>query len=380
MQLLVITKNFPPTRGGIEKLCFEYVQGYQKYGAVHVIGPSGGESLVGKHVIYHACPLKPLPLFFFTALIQILKLNKESISRVLGGSGLVAPLVIIASRLYRAKAALLLHGLDLVYANWPYQKLFAPFIRKVDLLVSNSSATFTCALEFLSGASYPKIETVLPGVSVISKCRVSEQQDEVEVATLARQNRPTLLFVGRLIPRKGVAEFISYSLPLIVEAIPDVEFIVIGNEPGLHLSDNSSYSAKIRNSIVQSNLQENVRLLGDVSDATLVSAFIHADLFVFPIIRRSGDMEGFGIVNVEAAAYGLPSIAFSEGGVIDAVKDNETGYLIESGNYPGFAKSCIEGLHFNLKDKMRDRCLQWANERSWSRYTDELTRVIEEIK
>ncbi len=62
-----------------------------------------------------------------------------------------------------------------------------------------------------------------------------------------------------------------------------------------------------------------------------------SDVFVLPVLQTSNDVEGFGIVAVEAASYGLATVAFDVGGVSDAVASEQSGYLVPSGDYRAFA-------------------------------------------
>ena len=85
-------------------------------------------------------------------------------------------------------------------------------------------------------------------------------------------------------------------------------------------------------------------MIGRASEHKLHAALVESDLFIFPLKRVEGDVEGFGMVAVEAAAFGLPSVAFSEGGVTDAIHHGKSGFLVTPGDYEGFSKTVNDYL------------------------------------
>lgn len=368
-RLLLISKNFPPTRGGIEKLCHELINGLSASYSCVVIGPTGGEDFVGAHVRYLGCPLRPLPLFFVFSLLQGVRLRAagEKFEFVVGGSALVAPLARCFGFLFKAKKVLFVHGLDLLFASLLYQRFFVPSVRCFDLLISNSRETTKLAQKRIANSA--SVSTILPGVA----------NERVEFSCSTSGQRPTLLFVGRLIPRKGVAEFVTNALPDIVKEIPEINFVIIGTEVKSRSSFQPSVLHRIKTAIDQYGLSNNVDILGEVSDETLSHNLQMANLFVFPAISLPGDMEGFGVVNIEAAAYGLPSIAFEQGGIPSAIKHNETGVLIDADDYVAFARACVSGIRNDFKSKAFTACQAWAEELSWESYVRRVDQTLKEL-
>ena len=91
-------------------------------------------------------------------------------------------------------------------------------------------------------------------------------------------------------------------------------------------------------------MQDHLRFLGSASDADLSEAYQAADVLVFPVRDLAGDVEGFGMVAVEAAAHGLPTVAYATGGVVDAVAEGESGTLLAPGDEAGFAAATLRLL------------------------------------
>ena len=188
-----------------------------------------------------------------------------------------------------------------------------------------------------------------------------------------------ILSVGRLIKRKGVLPFIENCMPGIVSECPNTVLIVIGDEPTQALKQDGPVTTKIHAAINQYGLEKHVLLLGKTSDDVLYSAYQIATALIFPVIDLPGDVEGLGIVAVEAASFGLPTIAFRAGGVADAVIHNETGILVEPGNYEKMAATVVSGIKDSLKDRMRDRCIEHSKTLSWSAFGGRVLATVREL-
>ena len=96
---------------------------------------------------------------------------------------------------------------------------------------------------------------------------------------------------------------------------------------------------------------------------------------MFPLIDTPGDVEGFGMVAVEAAAHGTPTVAFDCGGVGDAVVDGENGLLVPAGDYAGFNDATLQ----LLQNSSRDRARQFAAQFSWENYGSQFQSCIEKV-
>jgi phosphatidylinositol alpha-1,6-mannosyltransferase len=130
--------------------------------------------------------------------------------------------------------------------------------------------------------------------------------------------RLILCSVGRLVPRKGVEWFVSQVMPLLPD---DVVYLVAGEGPD---------RARIEAAIAANNLRSRVSLAGSISDAELENLYYGSDLFVMPNVPVANDMEGFGLVMLEAGLCGLPTIASRLEGITDVISEGENGHLVPS--------------------------------------------------
>ena len=90
---------------------------------------------------------------------------------------------------------------------------------------------------------------------------------------------------------------------------------------------------------------QHLRFLGVITDPQeLACAYESATLHIFPVRHLPGDPEGFGMVAIEAAAHGLPTVAFATGGIVDAVAEGQSGHLVVPGDYPALAQAALHVL------------------------------------
>ncbi|MGE5609965.1 MAG: glycosyltransferase family 4 protein, partial [Bacillota bacterium] len=156
-----------------------------------------------------------------------------------------------------------------------------------------------------------------------------------------------LLSVGRLIRRKGLLEFVEHVMPALVKDHPDVLLLIVGDDAKVSLVHPERLRERIQAKVAELHLENHVRLLGTVPDAELNALFHQAHLFVLPALDIPGDIEGFGIVLLEAALAGVPAVATRVGGIPEAVQDNITGLLTPPADYPALHQAISRLLSDN---------------------------------
>lgn len=293
--MLFVTRKFPPSVGGMQRLAGEVAQVLEEAGRPRILA-------LGRSQVHLAWFL-PLALAR-TAFLLV----TGRVRRVLCGDALVHAALRPALRIRRPWVTVMIHGLDLTYRLPPYRWWVRRALRRADLVVTNSSATRRVALAHCVSAD--RVRVVNPGIS-----RPSDEPDRREaharlLALLSREEATILVTVGRLVARKGVAWFVERVFPALPEA---TEYVVLGEGPERRA---------IADAAARAGVASRVRLLGRVDDEVRDIALRGADLFVMPNIAVEGDMEGFGLVAVEAAAVGTPVVASRIGGIVDAVGES----------------------------------------------------------
>jgi glycosyltransferase involved in cell wall biosynthesis len=147
--------------------------------------------------------------------------------------------------------------------------------------------------------------------------------------SLGLGNKRSVLFVGRLIPRKGLM-FLVEAAKRVVNEYADTIFIIVGNGPLRH---------KLTSQLEKANISKSFLFLVDVRDSVLPALYNCIDVFAFPSIQ-----EGQGIALLEAQASAKPVVAFKVGGVNEAVSEGNSGLLVERGNTDGFADAILKLL------------------------------------
>jgi phosphatidylinositol alpha-1,6-mannosyltransferase len=284
---------------------------------------------------------------------------------ILAGSGLVAPFAWLAAKLFNARCIVYLHGLDIKAPSQIYRLLWHPFLRRFDRVIVNSR--FTARLAAGAAIRSDKIHVLHPGVTIPGNSDARVRSDAFR-AKYGLGDLPAMLYVGRLTPRKGLLEFVTQSLPSSVARCPNVRFLIVGGEPSHAILNATGQRAQLDATLATNGLAENVLFLGELPDAELRAAYFAADVFVFPIRHYPYDIEGFGMVALEAAAHGLPTVAFSAGGVPDAVRNGYSGDLVESGDYVAFTNAVLSRLAGvpRARPESRERVTTFARQFAWS--------------
>lgn len=366
--ILLVTRNLPPLRGGMERLnrhiAIELGSGFR----VLVVGPNGCRAYLPATVDVHEAPVRPLWRFLAVALRLSLSLARKARPRiVLAGSGLTAPIAVMTAGIVRARSAVYAHGLDLVTPNLLYRALWLPFLRRCDVCIVNSHNTARLARQ--AGIRQERITVIHPGVELLV------ETGNVDRAALGFRQRhgiqacKVMLSVGRLTPRKGIPEFVRQALPRIVSMCPDAILVIIGDEaPNALQGSGIGAGERLMECARELGLERHVRMLGACDDTELAIAYDVADLCIFPVRALPGDVEGFGMVAVEAAAHGLPTVAFDVGGVGDAVADGCSGRLVPAGDYDLLVEQVVQTLQVGRTAEVSAACRQFAAAFEWTKF------------
>ena len=240
-------------------------------------------------------------------------------------------------RKHGVKAASIVHGLDVTQPTWAYQRVLVPRIfSALDAVLPVSRATGEACRA--RGLPTSKVYVVPNGVRVDRFPPLADRSTMRRqlVSTLAAQGHrlPTdallLCSVGRQVERKGFRWFIDEVMP----KLPDTVHYLLAGAPG---PDTPNIEAAIE----RQHLHNRVRRLGRLSEEDLLTLYRGADLFVMPNIPVAGDMEGFGVVMLEAGLCGLPSVAAALEGIRDVITEGVNGHLVPSGAADAFVRAIL---------------------------------------
>lgn len=316
MNTLFITRKYPPMKGGMEKVAIGLYSHMSKLCNVRLISYGGSQKFL---------PVV-LPSFLFRAVWNLL-IKKTDV--VYLQDGLLSPLGVIL-KLSGKPVAITVHGLDITYKNFLYQYLIPKCIKRLDKIICISSATKGECIK--RGIPDGKITVIPDGVSdefYLNEDKAALREQLSKEIGLSLNDKKILLSVGRLVERKGVHWFVENVIPKLLAKDRDFIYLIAGD---------GTMKDKIQNLLFQNKLENNVKMLGMVDDETLRLLYNTADVFVMPNIPVEGDMEGFGIVALEAASCGVPVVASRLEGIRDVVKDGRNGFLIEAYSAKRFVK------------------------------------------
>lgn len=376
MRLLFVTQDFPPDVGGIQTYSWELAPRLaQRCEQFHLLAPSRpGDEEIDASVDFpvHRLPVRP-DLLVLGAAPYIFRLTRrESFDAAFHVQWQTAFASLLARRLTGtpARLAVTLHGKDTVFNPFnvfplrqAYNVLRRTAVTAADHVLPVSQFLSHRAREF--GASPDRI-TVIPNAT--NPDVFYPDSSPSLRADLNADSRPIVLSAGRMVPKKGFDTAIR-ALRRVTEEIPDTLLLIAGDGPE---------AASLKQLVRDLDLEENVHFLGNLSQQQLRRYYSVADVFMMVGREVPGDIEGFGLVYLEANACGTPTIGARVGGVPDAIQDGETGLLVPPED-PAAAAGALARLLKNpdraqrLGEQGRERVLSDAN---WERVADRIYHLL----
>lgn len=320
----MVSSSFLPGRGGIESYLAELCDLLSPRLAVLAAGSRDGQPLPGD-LSYPTHPFEGRLLWPGRAAVAaIVKASRiEDTDRILFGTPW--PLALLGPRLAARglRYSVIVHGAEmLVPSAVPgIRGRLAQALAGADLLLPVSHYTAEALRGFLTkhGHPVPPVELLRARVDL---ARFNPQVDTAEVRArygIAEHERVVLCF-GRLVERKGVDRAIR-ALPRIAERVPGAVLVVAGTGP--EMRSLQALAGKTGSRVV---------FTGRVPEEDAAAVYAMADVFTLPVVDRwfGLEIEGLGVVLLEAAACGVPCVTGRSGGTPEAVLDDQTGFVIDA--------------------------------------------------
>lgn len=338
-KILVITNDFGPRTGGIETFVMGLLERIVDHKVVVFTSQQGDTSeydqqwfkKFGVQVIRDRSKIL-LPS------LRVAKRAKEiaqmhNIEVVVFGAA--APLALMAPKLRKAgvkKIIALTHGHEVWWARiFPFNLAMKRIGNSVDHLTYLGEFTRQAISRSLSQKSIDSMVKIAPGIDTF---HFSPQADATQRRTeLGLESKKIIISVGRLVHRKGQDKLIQ-AFPTIVREIPNAHLLIVGEGP---------YRAHLEKLVEKLSLKANVTFVGRIFYNDLPSYLSASDVFVMPSRSRffGLEVEGLGIVYLEASACAIPVVAGVSGGAPDAVQEGITGLCVDGTNIGQIAEAVI---------------------------------------
>ncbi len=354
MKKLIVTLEYPPQVGGIASYVEQLVAHLPSAEVVVVAPPHSNASAYDSARPWKTIRTTMLGFLWPHWLKLFFTLSRLVVSEGAGEVWVhhVLPVGYVAYLLKWQKKitnyTVFLHGTDVVRAQASNRKKkwFIRICRGAKQVVVNSEFLKTQVVAMLGSES--NVVVINPSPADFFAEPVSEAEKTSVRAQLALDGgKKVILTVARLIPGKGVATLVGV-LPRIVAKVPNAILVLVGTGPERDT---------ILGIIQANNLQNSVRMLGEVPPELLPRLYQTADIFVLLTQTIKGQEEAWGTVFLEASVSGLPVVAGRSGGVSEAVQEGITGELVEASN-PDQVVEAIVGL---LTDPAKARAMGTAS-------------------
>lgn len=339
--VLFVTNDFGPRAGGIETFIIGLIE-RRPFGQT-IVYTSSQENFeqcdaewmanYGVRVVRdRARILLPTPRVAWH-LKQIIR--KEGIRTAAFGAA--APLGLLSAGMKRAgvvRTVALTHGHEVWWAKvFPFNLLLRRIGSTVDVLTYLGEFTRNAISQGLTAKAQRSMVKIAPGIDVdhfIPTDAAALRQ------SLGLTDKKVIVSVGRLVHRKGQDNLIQ-AMPEILKSIPSAHLLLVGEGP---------YREHLQKLVIKHKLERSITFIGRIQYNDLPTYICTGDIFAMPSRSRlmGLEVEGLGIVYLEASACGLPVLAGNSGGAPDAVVQNKTGLVVDGTDNKQIAAAAIELL------------------------------------
>jgi len=319
-----MTIDFPPRRGGVARY-LDALSSYFQDEIFVIATPEKGSEAFDSEASYKIERQTLIGKYIWPkwlGSLDIIMKRKNDFDMLIVSHVLPLGTVALIAKTWTKKPYIVfVHGMDISLAKktWRKRWLAKRILRGANVVVANTEAL---AVEVKRDFNVKYTVACYPPVKSLKTVVVSPlKKDKANII---------LLTVSRLVPRKGHLRVLD-ALALLRDRkeLGEVNYKIVGDGPMAEI---------IKQKIKRLNLENIVSLHQNVSDIELHNIYAAADIFIMPIIEDTIDREGFGMVFLEAAQYGMPSISTKMVGVNEAVINEKTGLLVNDGDIEELAR------------------------------------------
>ena len=336
---------------------------------VSQLGADGDYALLPSPLV---CMSLPYRLFFAARKIEqmVKQMNPDVIHITVEPYAMLVPFL---SKELMARCVLTIHGSYGIrpLETWLTKRFATKYYRHINHFITVSKYT----KKAVTGALQIYIDTQTAQHfhenSMVIENGITIRDKELGIRD--KGGRKNILLVGGVKPRKGVLEAIEGLGKYKKDQGNAFHFKVIGTK-----NEESPYMQKIQERIKELDLVDHVEFTGQVSDSALADAYREADVYFMPASTNENTFEGFGLVYIEANAYGVPCIGPQTSGAAEAIVDGETGLQVNSSD----AESIANALHRILDENAIDtnNCREWAESHSIEKTVEQIVHVYRQMQ
>lgn len=339
-KILVITNDFGPRTGGIETFVIGLLERIKGQEVIVFTSAQGDTSEYdqkwlkefGIQVIRDRSKILLPSMRVTKRAKEIVRLHNIEVIVF----GAAAPLALMAPALRKSgvkKVIALTHGHEVWWAKiFPFNLAMKRIGSGVDHLTYLGEFTRNAIAQSLTKKSADAMVKIAPGIDT---AHFIPQPDSMHKRiTLGLENKKIIISVGRLVHRKGQDKLIE-AMPQILQKVPNAHLLLVGEGPY------RSHLEKLANKL---SMNHNITFAGRILYNNLPSYLSAADLFAMPSRSRffGLEVEGLGIVYLEASACGIPVVAGNSGGAPDAVIEGVTGLCVDGTDINQIANAVID--------------------------------------
>lgn len=360
--VLLVTNDLGPRAGGIESFILGLLGELEGSQIVIYTSSQKGDAAFDKHlfekygvIVYRdrAKILLPTP----RVNRDIARVMKKYSSEIIW-YGAAAPLGWMSGFLKKSGAKrqiALTHGHEVWWSKiWPFSWAMKRITRNLDVITYLGDFTRQAMKPILS--SKVQAVQIAPGIAIDHFTPGMKSTELIDFLNL--ENKKVIVSVGRLVHRKGQDKLIE-AMPRILEQEPETVLLIVGEGP---------YKDHLTRLTKKLKIEDCVRFVGRLQYDDLPRYLRLGDIFAMPSRSRffGLEVEGLGIVYLEASSVGIPVLGGASGGAPDAVIHGETGLVVDGRDVEAIAASAISMLsNPQLLQKMGKRGREWAVEK-WS--------------